>query len=339
MGSMTAAPSSDLVDRAFELMGTHIRILIGAPSSGAGETAEAAADQVEALLNDYNETMSRFRPDSELSKLNRDPRDEVPASEMLRGAVSAAIAAADQSGGLVDPTLLTELEEAGYREHWTSEDRLEIGDALASGRPAVSPATASPQSRWREIVVDDEAGVIRRPPGLRIDTGGTGKGHVADLAGELLSGFQTWAVDCGGDVRIGGSADIPREVQVVGPFGDGQIETVNVVDGAVATSGLNARIWRQDDGSVAHHLIDPLSGQPAFSGLIAATALAPTAIEAETLAKMALLQGPSAARNVLSRYGGITVAEDGTVDRIGQLHPAPRVKITIPSSMIQKGTQ
>jgi thiamine biosynthesis lipoprotein len=90
---MTAAPSSDLVDRAFELMGTHIRILIGAPSSGAGETAEAAADQVEALLNDYNETMSRFRPDSELSKLNRDPRDEVPASEMLRGAVSAASAA------------------------------------------------------------------------------------------------------------------------------------------------------------------------------------------------------------------------------------------------------
>ena len=91
---------------------------------------------------------------------------------------------------------------------------------------------------------------------------------------------------------------------------------------------LAAQSWRH-----------PLSGQPAFSGLIAATALAPTAIEAETLAKMALLQGPSAARNVLSRYGGITVAEDGTVDRIGQLHPAPRLKITIPSSMIQKGTQ
>lgn len=334
---MTSAPSSDVVDRAFELMGTHIRILVGEPSSPEAGSPEEAADRVEAFLNVYNETMSRFRPDSELSKLNADEREEIPASPLMCSAISAALAAAQQSEGLVDPTLLDELEEAGYREHWTAENRVELRDALEAYRPSISPAEVAPASRWREISVDEEAGLIRRPRGVRIDTGGTGKGHAADLAGELLTGFQTWAVDCGGDVRIGGNSGAEREVQVVGAFEGDQIETMTVRGGAVATSGLNSRIWRDEEGNSAHHLLNPATGQPAFTGLVAVTAAAPTAVEAETLAKVALLKGPSAASSVLSRFGGITVAEDGKVERIGQLEAAPRVRITLPPTNATKG--
>lgn len=329
---MTSAPSSDVVDRGFELMGTQIRILVGEPSSAEAGSPEHAADRVEAFLHVYNETMSRFRPDSELSRLNEDEREEIPASPLMCSAIAAALAAGEQSDGLVDPTLLGELEDAGYREHWTAENRVELREALADDRPKPSPAGVAQTSRWREITVDEEAGLIRRPRGVRIDTGGTGKGHAADLAGELLAGFKTWAVDCGGDVRIGGTSGAEREVQVLGAFGDGQIETMTVRGGAVATSGLSSRIWRNAEGKSAHHLIDPSSGQPAFTGLVAATAAAPTAVEAETLAKVALLKGPAAAPVVLSRFGGIIVDEDGTVTRIGQLEAAPRVKITLPST-------
>jgi len=337
MATMTSAPSSDVVDRAFELMGTHIRILVGEPSSPDAGSADDAADRVEAFLNVYNETMSRFRPDSELSKLNADEREEIPASPLMCSAIAAALAAAEQSDGLVDPTLLNELEEAGYREHWTAEDRVELREALEAHRPSISPADVAPASRWREISVDEEAGLIRRPRGVRIDTGGTGKGHAADLAGELLSGFETWAVDCGGDVKIGGSSGVEREVQVLGAFEGDQIETMTVRGGAVATSGLSSRIWRDENGNSAHHLLNPATGQPAFTGLVAATAAAPTAVEAETLAKVALLKGPDAAAAVLSRYGGITVDEDGTVERIGQLEAAPRVRITMPSPKTTQG--
>ncbi len=81
-----------------------------------------------------------------------------------------------------------------------------------------------------------------------------------------------------------------------------------------------------------HHLLDPSTGAPAFTGLVAVTALAPSTVEAEALAKAALLRGPAGARSTLARHGGITVAEDGAVERIGRLAPAPRVRLRLPVS-------
>jgi thiamine biosynthesis lipoprotein len=89
-----------------------------------------------------------------------------------------------------------------------------------------------------------------------------------------------------------------------------------VTDGAVATSGLDRRLWQRPDGTYAHHLLDPSTGEPAWTGLIAATALAPTALEAEALAKAALLSGPQRARRVLAAGGGILVHDSGDVERI-----------------------
>lgn len=323
----SAAPAR--VDREFPLMGTHMRVVVGAPVRPGLPSPECAADAVVALLKAYDARLSRFRPDSELCRLNDDPREIVPASGLLRAAVRAALDAAEATDGLVDPTILPGLEAAGYRDSWDTARRLDLRKALAGDRPRPHPAAADPDAGWRAIEIDDEQGTISRPPGVRIDTGGTGKGHAADLASGLLAGYDAWAVDCGGDLRIGGEAGVVRAVEVEHPFTGENFQTVRVRAGAVATSGLRSRIWPGRHGRAAHHLLDPATGDPAFTGLVAVTALAPRAVQAEALAKAALLSGPGRARTVLARHGGIAVDEQGLAERIGRLEPPPRVRLKL----------
>jgi len=87
-------------------------------------------------------------------------------------------------------------------------------------------------------------------------------------------------------------------------------------EGGVATSGIGRRLWH-DAAGFTHHLLDPATGRPAWTGLIQATALAPTALEAETLAKMALLSGAGGGRRLLRGFGGVVVHEDGDVEVVG----------------------
>lgn len=93
--------------------------------------------------------------------------------------------------------------------------------------------------------------------------------------------------------------------------------TLHVRAGGVATSGIDARLWQRRGGDFAHHLIDPATGTPAWTGLLTATALAPTALEAEALAKAALLSGPAPGRRLLcAHHGGVLVHDDGAVDPV-----------------------
>ncbi len=318
------------VDRRLSLMGTHIRLLIGPRARNDVPEPALVADRVEEFLRMYDRTLSRFKPESELCALNSDRRTSVPASDLLCSAIRAALEAAELSGGLVDPTVLEDLEDAGYRESWDTARRLELRAALRESPAPRRPAQARRDRRWRQIDVDGRTGTITRPPGLRVDTGGTGKGHAAELAGAMLSGYEHWAVDCGGDVRIGGDSGVTRKVEVEDPFSGEMLPGFEVRRGAVATSGLRSRIWRGADGVIAHHLLDPATGLPAFTGLVAVTALAPTAVEAEARAKAALLGGRQAAARALSHYGGITFDEDGHAQRIGRLEPAPLVRLRVP---------
>jgi len=282
-------------DETFRALGTDVRLLVSAP--GAPALAAAARE----LIEGFEACCSRFRPDSELCALNADPRRVVPASRTLRDAVGAALWAARRSGGLVDPCLLDSLEDAGYRDSFAPPARMAASpggdvrraaaDALmATSRPLRAAAPAA-DARWRAIVVDHEAGTISRPRGLRLDLGGSGKGHVADRVAALLAPARSWVVDCGGDVRLGGT----HAVHVAHPLGGAPAARWTLTDTAVATSSVVRRAWRGVDGAPRHHLLDPATGEPAWSGVVAATALAPTALEAETLAKMALLQGADTA--------------------------------------------
>jgi FAD:protein FMN transferase len=297
----------------FECFGGRCAVRVGDPDA---EAAEAAVARARRDLLDAHRTLSRFDPDSELSRLNRDPRAEVPASALLRRVVAAALTAGLRSGGLVDATLVDEIEAAGYSES-REFDRPPLAAATApalttaaEGIGPLHPAGPSPRAGWCEFGVDERAGTVTRPPSIRLDPGGIAKGLLADLVGEPLADFATFAVDCCGDLRVGGSEGRAREILVDHPFGGAPIHRLRIADGAIATSGITRRSWTAADGGRAHQLIDPASGRPAFTGLLQATALAPTGLLAETLAKAALLSGPDGAEEHLP-FGGVIVLANG----------------------------
>jgi thiamine biosynthesis lipoprotein len=306
------------LDYTFQAMGSDIRLLIGQPLAPNAPPAPEAADRERAFIRHFSDRLSRFRRDSELSQLNRDPRPVVPASPLLRAAVAAGLWAAERSGGLVDPTLVRALESTGYDHSLDGTTPASLPQALAVA-PARQPVRPDPKARWREIVVDDAAGTVARPPGVMLDTGGTGKGLCADAVAIHLGGYTRFVADCGGDIAVGGiGAQLtPYAVEIEHPLTGRSIGSIPVSGGGIATSGLNVRIWRRADGSVAHHLLDPSTGSPAWTGLIGATALAGSALEAETLSKMALLLGPDGAREVLGPQGGLIVHDSGDVEPIG----------------------
>ena len=174
-------------------------------------------------------------------------------------------------------------------------------------------AAPDPAARWRTISIDNPTGTIARPPGLRLDLGGSGKGHIADLVARRFAALDTWVVDCGGDIRVGGT----REIEVEHPLRKGEPSArLTIADGAIATSSIVSRAWTARDGRRRHHLLDPCTGEPVHSGLLSATALAATTLHAETLAKVALLSGPRGARRALARRGGVLVHTGGDVETI-----------------------
>jgi len=314
-------------DLTFDAMGSHVRLLIGEPGPGMA-AAEVAAEQGRRFVEDFDAALSRFKPDSELSRLNGDPRERVPASELMRRAVEAGLFAAERSGGLVDPTLVGEIEEAGYVASRAGMAGLPLGEALAEA-PERRPASPRPEQRWRGFEVDDESGEVARPPGLRFDTGGTGKGLAADMVAAGLRGYSRFIVDCGGDIRIGGADALvhPYEVYVEHPISGGRAHVLRLGSGGVATSGINIRIWRDGKGRYMHHLLDPSTGEPAWTGLVGATALGDTALEAETFSKAALLSGPERGREILAGRGGMLIHDSGRAELVGPLAVAPRIRL------------
>jgi FAD:protein FMN transferase len=293
-----------VLDDSFPTMGTVARVV---------RDRDGAVD-VASVFAEIERRLSRFDPTSYLSRLNLDPRVCVPADPMLRVAVAAALRAASISGGLVDPTLLGALRRAGYADSRAHAQPVALPRALGSAPPR-RPARPAAAAEWRSVEVDDRAGVIRRPPGLQLDLGGSVKGWAADLLASRLARHGRCAIDCGGDLRVEVRSGEPWEVRVRHPLTGAVAHTLLVRAGGVATSGIDTRVWERRDGGFAHHLVDPATGMPAWTGLIAATALAPTALDAEALAKAALLSGPIGGRRLLrARHGGVLIHDDGAVE-------------------------
>jgi thiamine biosynthesis lipoprotein len=247
-----------------------------------GREAPLALAVAAALLQRMHTVLTRFDPDSELCRLNADPRTSVPASGIVRRLAAAIPYAGTLSGGLVDATIAP---------------RLEPDDTEPDGDPR--PATPDPRRPW--AAVKSDATTVSRPPGIALDSGGLAKGLAADLIADRMRDLPSFAVECLGDLRVGG---VNRTLKVAGPWNDDDvIAELALRDGAAATSGVTRRGW---------HLIDPGTGHPARTGVVQATALAPTALEAEVRAKAALLAGPEAGRKHLT-HGGVMVLADGEV--------------------------
>ena len=273
-----------------------------------GRRARDAVALARRFLLDWHDRFTRFEPGSELSRLNADPRPVVQVSHAMARFVEAAVTAARETGGLVDATLLRELEDAGYRGELGVP--LPVARTLESAPPR-RPAGPRPDTGWERIAVDRDRRSVSRPPGLALDSGGLAKGLAADLLAGVLRAHAGFAIVAAGDVRVGGTRRIRRKVRVASPFDGEALHTFALSDAGVATSGIGRRSWVDAGGAPAHHLLDPATGKPAFTGVVQATAIAPTALEAEVRAKAAVLSGPEGARAWL-RDGGVIILEDAS---------------------------
>ncbi|MEA2373164.1 MAG: FAD:protein transferase [Solirubrobacteraceae bacterium] len=288
----------------FTCFGGNCNVLVDG-SGPAGTPAEAVTMVTDQLLL-WHAGFSRFKAESELAVLNRDPLERLPVSPIMRRFVQAVIDSATLTGGLVDGTLLDAIEEVGYKsDHLRASLALPLALALA---PPRVPAGPDPAERWRGLAVHEETGEVSRPVGLRLDGGGIVKGLFADLLGERLAEHDGYAIDCEGDLRVGGAAGVRRTIQVTAPFDGSVLHELALSSGGVATSSITKRSWLER-GRPAHHVLDPATGMPAYTGVVQVTALAPTALEGEALAKAALLSGPDGAAGWL-RHGGVVVFDD-----------------------------
>jgi thiamine biosynthesis lipoprotein len=270
--------------------------------------AEKALGRVPAWFEQWEQALSRFRPDSELSRLNLHTGQPVAVSETLWEVFQAAREAERFTAGLVTPTVLDVLVQAGYDRSF---------EQLAPVQTA--PIWTIPELPDLSIAIgwDAPTRTLVLPPRVHIDLGGIAKGWAAARAVARLSRYGPALVDAGGDIAVGRTrpGGEPWPVGINDPFGSGKhFETLRLKQCGVATSGKDYHRWLRD-GVWVHHIIDPRTGLPAVTNVLAATVVAPTAMEAEAAAKASLILGSQAGMDWLDAdpgLAGVLVLEDGS---------------------------
>jgi thiamine biosynthesis lipoprotein len=336
----------------FRAMGCSVRAVL---STGEGGTVDRLAE-VAGWFGGWEADLSRFRGDSELSRLNASGRWPMAVGPALWSVLQAAVRAAAWSGGLVVPTLLADVERAGYDLSFGTPaagrpDAAQGGGGCAGCQGtglAVGRRRHSRTADWRDIRLDADHRTVTLPPGVRLDLGGIAKGWAADEAAQRLAAHGSALVDAGGDIAVSGPPDAAREgyalwpVAVADPFRpDGYLTVLWLRQGGVATSGRDYRRWKRN-GRWQHHIIDPRTGAPAVTDVLTATVIAPTACQAETAAKVALILGSRKALvwiEARPTLAGLIVTEDGlvTTSRRMARHLAPPLVLGAPASSPQRG--
>jgi thiamine biosynthesis lipoprotein len=288
-----------------------------------GELLDGARELAETMLAEFDLAASRFRADSDLSRANAAAGDWVAVSPLLVQAVRVALEVAEDTGGLVDPTLGLSLAALGYDDDLDRvQDR---GHRLSGADPADLPPPAPPRSgAWREVAVQ-EPDRLRVPSGVALDLGATGKALAADRISAAIA--YRAGTDCilslGGDVAIGtrrGGAGYPHRWQVsVSELPDSRVEQILALPhGAIATSSTLHRTWRVG-GQPMHHLLDPATGRPVQQIWRTATVQAEDCVAANAASTAALVLGAAAPGWLTERgLAARLVGGDGSVCTLGQ---------------------
>jgi thiamine biosynthesis lipoprotein len=240
---------------SFRSMGCEI--LVGGASPGA-------LRRIEALFEQRDRIFSRFRPDSELNRVNAARGGIVRLSPLFASTLRTALAVAESSNGLVDPTVGAAIEAAGYAVDFT--------ELKPDPRPAGSPQPGS----WHSLPLAGR--LLFLPAELKLDLNGVVKALAVDDALELLDG--DGFVSAGGDISTRGPLDVALP----------ESGAVRLTRGALATSGSSGRTWLRG-GRRRHHLIDPRTGLPADSPWEQVTVCGSTCLTADVAAKAAFLAG------------------------------------------------
>ncbi len=305
-----ASPSAEFViplgmsRKQFRAMGTTITLLLPQDQQIKGSAA------VRELFEEWEQTLSRFRPESELSQLNQHAGGLVIVSKLLFDVLMEALAAAEATDGLYDPTLLQQLTRLGYDRTF---------DALPSVQ-AETTYHGQPGGAWRSIHVEPKIRCVVLPVGAHLDFGGIAKGMAVDAALERLqeTGIQTALVNAGGDLAVRG---LPPEADhwSVAIAGKDVSWALPLHHGAIATSGIARRHWLQGSEQ-RHHLLDPRTGLPVSNELWSVSVVAARCIQAEISAKVAFILGSENGKAFFARHqlAGLFVNGDGTWEVAGR---------------------
>ena len=280
----------------FRAMNTDI-LLAG---EGSREAVETGFSQAQKFIEDSEKRFTRFSEQSELSQLNRSAGAWFNASKEMFEVVSLAIQLYRQTAGLFDPSILSALEQAGY-DRTMDEIRLHgPGKVSVLARPRLH--------HFNEIRLDEPRCRIALPAEMRIDLGGIAKSWIAEQAARLLANWsEACAVDAGGDMFFIGfpAGEEAWQVGLEDPLDEkSQLAVLRVPPGAVATSSVTRRRWKQGNRQ-QHHLIDPRTQQPAETDWLSVTVVAEHAARAEVYAKCLLIGGPKEVDRLTRRAADI----------------------------------
>lgn len=286
----------------FAAMGTEVHVLL---PSGGGD----AITPVRELFQEWEATLSRFLPESELSRLNARAGDPVVVGRLLFDVVEASVEAARATDGVFDPTLLRQLARIGYANPFDT-----IRESLSPARGASEEGGA-----WRRIVLDRRSRTIVVPAGCALDLGGIAKGMAVDASLDLLRARDVEAalVSAGGDLSVLSLPPGGRAWPVL--IGDDvEGEVVPLARGALATSGIAKRTWIQG-GLRRHHLLDPRTGDPVAGDLHEVTVAASSCRVAEVAATSCFVLGSDHGSAFLASHGlaGLLTRENGTKVTVG----------------------
>ncbi len=311
-------PQAEVVVHAGRSMGGELGIRVLAPP-GRTEAARRDIDRVARRIDAWAARLTRFSPDSDLSRLNATSAPTVAVRPTLGAALSWGAAAEDRTGGVVDVTLLD--------ARLAAEAGTDPGPVTGSGSPRMTPS-GEPSGRW-SIEHGARKSALWRAPGVRFDLDGVAKGWIADRALALLERWPAAIVDADGDVAVGVSPGCEWPIEIENPF-DRRAEPLATLriaatgswreTAGVATSGTTVHRWGHDSIAPRHHLIDPRTRRPARTDLVQATVAAPTAAEAEVLAKSAVILGSHAGATFLERSNAsfaLLLREDGSTIGLG----------------------
>lgn len=286
-------------------LGTQAELVVTDPAS-----LVAAGSILRAELDNIDRVASRFRVDSEISRLQGFPGQKVEVGAELLDLLVIALRAAEVTEGAVDPTVGGAINRLGYDRDFT-----EIAGGMTGALPDPTPVPG-----WKTIELDISESTVRVPAGTQLDLGATAKAWAADrVAGRVFE-----LLGCGVLVSLGG------DIAVAGPppsggFRIGLSDTsgglptggaVAITSGGLATSGIAVRQWRFG-GRQVHHIIDPATSLPVRPMWRTVSVAAASCVDANTASTAAMVKGPAAlawlaARSLPSRL----VEWDGTVSCI-----------------------
>ena len=299
----------DLATLSIRAIGTTASVTVTDPH-GIDDALALVADD----LCDLDRACSRFRPESELRRLERSGGGRpVPVSPLLFELLEVACAVAVKTAGTVDPTIGSAVIELGYDRDL---EELAGGVAVPERKPRPAPG-------WWQIALDPDAGTVAIPSGVQVDLGATAKAYAADRCAQHVADVLGCGalVNLGGDVAVAGTAPpggwaIGIAAECTTPVTDVD-EVVALFGGGLATSGTTARVWVRN-GRLVHHIVDPRTGTPAAPVWSLVSTAAPSCVEANAWSTAAVVWGEDAVGNLdIFGVSARLVDSEGVVVRVG----------------------